>query len=815
MTGLTTMDDGTYPTNFPDASARVQRLKSRIEVDGYPLCIEKSRLLTESFKSTEGQPQIIRRARALAHILDNISIFLEADQLIAGNAASKFMGLEIDFYAGLWPLEELDGLRECGFEFSSEEQAEILAMNEYWQSQNPIRIMGEKFDDRMWSFMQTGMVLPPWKSRTDGPGGGYAESGLGLGPGFQLMTVDFEKVINYGLKAIVDEAGQALTENPGKDKSAVERRNYLESIILTHKAIIRFANRFAEFVEGMPTSEPDPIRQAELKRIAGHCRRVPEHPARTFHEALQSLWFIFLMITPSPTASFGRFDQYMYPFYRRDREARSITAERAVELLQCLRLKDMQINRTSGKAARQKNSGMAKWHNMTIGGVTSDGGDATNELTYLVIEAARRCPVPHHTLTLRVHDGTPNELMDKALEVVGMGTGFPAFVGDRSYVDYMIGEGIGLEDARDYAMAGCIDACLPGKSRTVAAGMFIVPMVLVAAMNDGIDPKTSRRIGPATGKFEDFENYPAFVAAFKRQLDHFLGCLADKNNLEIGVYRDLCPDPVRSSLMQDGVNAGKGLLERRFPLENGAVMNPVGMVNVIDSLVVIRKLVFEDQVISRRSLTQALRANWQGEENAALHKQCLAAPKYGNGNAYADEVAADLYAYWADTAGEFETCLGGRHKPTGISVSSQWPGGLLTAATPDGRYDEECLADGAVSPMRGRDVNGPTGNIRSALKIDQAPFQATLFNMKFHPSALTNEADRRKISLLIRTYFAEGGKHIQFNIVDRDTLLDAQQNPQNYSDLLVRVAGYSARFVSLSKAMQDEIICRTEHKLSA
>lgn len=809
------MDDGTYRTAFLDASARIGRLRSQIEVDSYPLCIEKSRLLTESFKSTEGQPQIIRRARALAHVLDNITIFLEEDQLIAGNAASKPMGLEIDFYAGLWPREELDGLRESGFEFSDEEQSEIFAMNEYWQSQNPIRIMGEKLDDRMWSFMQTGMVLPPWKSREDGPGGGYAESGLGLGPGFQLMTVEFEKILDHGLKAIIDEAQTALAGIPGDDESAAVRADYLESVIISHEAIIRFARRFAELAESMAAAAKNAVRKEELKRIAACCRRVPEHPARSFCEALQSFWFIFLMITPSPTASFGRFDQFMYPFYKRDREAGRMTAERAVELLQCLRLKDMQINRTSGKAARQKNAGMAKWHNMTIGGVTVEGEGATNELTYLIIEAAKRCPVPHHTLTLRVHDGTPEKLMDKALEVVGMGTGFPAFIGDRSYVDYMIGEGIGLEEARDYAMAGCIDACLPGKSRTVAAGMFIVPMVLVAAMNDGIDPKTMRRIGPRTGQFEDFESYPEFVAAFKQQLEYFLGCLAEKNNLEIAVYRDLCPDPLRSSLMHDGINAGKTLLDRQFPLENGAVMNPVGMVNVVDSLVVIKKLVFEDQVISRRQLAQALRDNWEGKENTALRKQCLAAPKYGNGNAYADEVAADLYAHWADIAGGFDTCLGGKHKATAISVSSQWPGGLLTAPTPDGRFDEECLADGAVSPMRGRDVNGPTGNIRSALKIDQAPFQATLFNMKFHPSALTNEADRRKISLLIRTYFAEGGKHIQFNVVDRDTLLDAQQHPENYSDLLVRIAGYSARFVSLSKAMQDEIIYRTEHQLSA
>jgi pyruvate formate-lyase/glycerol dehydratase family glycyl radical enzyme len=809
------MQNAAHRSDSPDANARIRDLKRQIEVDSYPLCIEKSRLLTESFRNTEGQPQIIRRARALAHVLDNITIFLEEPQLIAGNAASKFMGLEIDFYAGLWPEEELDGLRDCGFEFSDQEQAEVLGMNEYWRSKNPIRVMGEQLDEHMWSFMQTGMVLPPWKSREDGPGGGYAESGLGLGPGFQLMTVDFERVLNHGLASIIDEAERALAGIHPDDESQAAKAAYLESVIISHEAIGRFAGRFSRLAQDLALSTEDPDRERELKTIADHCSRVPMHPAATFHEALQSLWFIFLMITPSPTASFGRFDQYMYPFYKRDREARLIIAEQAVDLLQCLRIKDMQINRTSGKAARQKNAGMAKWHNMTIGGVTRDGRDATNELSYLIIEAARRCPVPHHTLTVRVHDGTPKALMDKALEVVGTGAGFPAFVGDRSYLDYLTGEGIALEEARDYVMAGCIDACLPGKSRTVAAGMFIVPMVLTAAMNDGIDPKTKRRIGPETGTFESFDTYEEFFAAFRKQLDYFLACLADKNNLEIGVYRDLYPDPVRSSLMNDGVKEGKALLERPFPLENGAVMNPVGMVNVIDSLVAVRNLVFEDQAVGKRELMEALHADWQGDDNAALRRLCLDAPKYGNGDACVDEVAAELYAYWADAAHRHETCLGGFHKPTAISVSSQWPGGLLTAATPDGRYDGECLADGAVSPMRGRDRNGPTGNVRSALTIDQGPFQATLFNMKFHPAVFASASDRHKIALLIRTYFAGGGKHIQFNVVDRETLLDAQRHPENYADLLVRIAGYSARFVSLSRAMQDEIIARTEHRPGA
>ncbi|UCG65937.1 MAG: formate C-acetyltransferase, partial [Deltaproteobacteria bacterium] len=382
---------------------RIQKLRKSIEVDKYPLGIEKSRLLTESFNTTEGEPMILRRAKALAHVLDNITIFIEDDELIVGNAASKPMGLEFDFYAGLWSQEEIDGLKQAGYDIKAEEEAEIHQLNAYWKDYNPLSRMGRMFDDRMWPFMQSGMILPPWKNREEGPGGGYAESGMGLGPGFYLMTVDFEKVLNGGLKAILGVAQEELKKLRDESADAGEKAQFLKSVIISHEAIIRFAHRFADLADEMATKEMDRNRRKELEKIAVTCRQVPANQARTFYEAIQSLWFIFLMITPSPTASIGRFDQYMYPFYKRDIEAGAITDADVLEPLQCLRIKDTQINRTSGKLARQKNAGMAKWHNMTIGGVTPEGEDATNELSYLVLDALKLCPVPHHTVTVRVH----------------------------------------------------------------------------------------------------------------------------------------------------------------------------------------------------------------------------------------------------------------------------------------------------------------------------------------------------------------------------------------------------------------------------
>ena len=454
-----------------------------------------------------------------------------------------------------------------------------------------ITSMGEILYDneRLWPFMRSGVNLPPWKSKEEGSGGGYAQSGLGLFS-LQLMCIDFPKVLKEGLNTVIAEAQEELQKLKFMDPDSVHKERYLKAVILTHQAVIGYARRFANLAVEMATKEKDPVRKKELERMAEACRWVPTNPARTFYEAIQSFWFLFLMINPSPTAVPGRFDQYMYPFYKKDMEMGRLTREEALELLECMRVKDMQINRTSGANLRKKNAGMAKWHNWTIGGLTADGKDGTNELTYLVLEAAKDTQLPHHTITLRVHENTPEELLVKALEVVKTGLGMPTFIGDKSYVGFFQRNGVPLETAREYVMSGCLDANIPGYSRTVAIGMFVVP--------------------------------------------------------------------------------------------------------------------------------------------------------------------------------------------------------------------------------QGQDCNGPTGVMKSAMMIDQEPYQATLLNMKFHPTALKSTADLKKLAALMKTYFNQGGKHVQFNVVDRATLVAAQEKPNENRDLVVRVAGYSAYFVQLGKAMQDEVISRTEHSLS-
>jgi len=796
---------------------RVEKLRANIFVAKYPLCTEKIRLLTESYKRTEGEPVIIQKAKALAHYLDNRTIYIEDGELIVGNAACKPMGIEAD--APAWPKEDIDDLRTKEFAISDEDEAFLRSLDDYWKGKGKSfwERAGQFYDDeRMWPFMQSGIFLPPLKTRGEGFGHGMAGGGWGLGMGLSLIVVDYERVLNDGLNKIIGEAEEELGKLRYTDSEAILKADFLKSVIIAHQAIIRIAERFANLAREMSAKETNLKRKAELKAIADTCRRVPAYPARTFFEAMQSFWFIWLILTGGSsggTASGGRFDQFMYPFYKQDKQAGKITDEEVVELLECLRIQVMHLVFVmGGKIQREKWAGIARWNNWIIGGVTPDGKDATNELSYLILEAANDCRTPHHTITLRVHDGTPEALMLKALEVVKTGAGMPAFVGDKSYIEYLLGEGVPLEDARNYALAGCLDINIPGKSRINAIGMFITPMVLEITMHNGIEPRTGRQLGPKTGECEDFKTFNDFMLAYKKQLAYFMAITAEVQNIYLQGQAELVPEPVASSLMADAIKIGRDVLHRTMPFENGSSLNPIGMINVVDSMAAIKKLVYDDKKVTMKELKSALAANWQGNGSADMRKMFLAAPKYGNGDDYVDSIARELYQFWADTIIKFTTTYGGTMKPSGISITSHGPGGTLTGATPDGRYAGETLADGTMSAAQGRDTHGPTALIKSAARINQVQYQSTLLNMKFHPSALKTTEDLKKLAALIKIYFSLGGKHVQFNVVSRETLLDAQSHPEKYRDLIIRVAGYSAYFVQLGKPIQDEIINRMEYK---
>ncbi|MBQ8307069.1 MAG: hypothetical protein IJX90_12735 [Blautia sp.] len=796
---------------------RVERIKKRVVVDTYPICIEKYRITLDVLEHTKNDPVIIQRAKILDATVERMPIAIADDELIVGVGASKPMGLEIDPNYGIWSQDEIDSLIEDGYQMDPQDVIDLQELNKKHDPATMIGQMGDVFyeteNERILSLLKAGLILPPWKDKAQGRGvgGGYCQSGLGLGPSLILLAVDYSKILTHGTNALIRQCEEEMTKLRYYNKGDLDKYRYYKAVIMSLGAMNKLAARYSALASEMAAKEADPVRRQELEMIAKNCARVPAEPPTTFWEAVQCFWFQYLMLSPSTTLPGCRFDQYMYPFYQKDIENNGITPEFATELLCCLRLKDMELNRTSGKNNRKKNAGMAKWHNFTIGGQKADGTDGTNDLTYLMLDAALITKTPHHTLTVRVHEGTPEKLLIKALEVVKAGLGLPAFISDDSYIKCFTSRGVPIEDAREYVMTGCLDANLPGKSRTGPVPMVTIPLIFDIFRHNGINVKNGEKCGIEVGNFADYKSFEELYAAFEKELQYCMDVVGEKNNVELQITQELLVDPLRSALMFEGIESGMDTFRRTMPFENGAVINPIGMVNVGDSLAAIKKLVFDDRKYTLAELQEALDADWEGFDQ--MHEDFIAAPKFGNDDDYVDEIVARCYKSFTDYCGEIPTILGGVHIPTGISITSHQPGGQLTGATPDGRKAGEILADGTMSPMHGMDKKGPTAVLNSAMKVDQDPFQATLLNMRFSPSSLKTEEDLAKLGMMIRAYLTHGGKHIQFNVVDNETLRAAQEDPKKYRDLVVRVAGYSCYFVQLTRAMQDEVIDRTQQTL--
>ena len=792
---------------------RVKKMKESLTVKKYPLCIEVFRLANDSLDSTVGESMLIRRAKLHKHILDNITIFIEEDDLLCGSGASKPFGMEVQYEYGVWTPDEVESLKSEIYTISPEDEAELYELNKRFENnafnRNLIDALSASLgmNDRMWPFMKSGAILPPWKDRKGGSGGGYAMSGYGLGPGFYLVCIDFEKIINKGAKSIIEEAKQCLEDLRYTSIDSLEKKAYWEAVVIVFEAWVRFAKRYSKLAYDMAEKTNDPVRKAELMEMGRICNKVPYEPADTFYEALQAFWFTFLLACPSPTATAGRFDQYMYPFYERDIDAGRTTREEVLELLEIMRCKTMKINRVSGKANRSKNSGMAKWYNWTIGGVDEEGRDATNDLTYLLLESAQNTNLPHFTVTVRVHENTPDELMQKSLEVVKSGLGMPAFLGDKSYIKFFVDNGLPISEARDYCATGCVDGNIPAKTRCQVIVFFVVAQAFDIFMHNGFCRYTNEMVGIETGDVTTFKTFEAFKEAFFKQCAYLISLAAERNNAELIAERELFPDPFRSALMKDGVKEGKDLLNRTFDFENASLIGAVGGVNTGDSLAAVKKLVFDDKKYTMSELLTALDANWEGYES--MQQEFKAVPKYGNNDDLPDTLVAEVYKFFADTCYSLDHAYGGKIIPNAISISAHQPGGLCTGATPDGRKTGEVLADASLSPNQGMDTNGNLAVLQSAMKVDQDPYQGTLLNMKFHPSALKTSEDLHKLGNVIKTYLTNGGKHVQFNVVTKEDMVDAKVNPEAHPELVVRVAGYSAYFTRLSDMIQDEVIERT------
>ena len=796
---------------------RIQRLCMRVKNARVPICTKKFQIASRVAYEYREASAFTRRSAIQAAILREMPVYIPEDELLVGEGASKPFGVELDYEFGMWQESELDDLgAERANCYVPEEDLEFC--REYYR--NPERATAKNLsslfadyacaDEKLWPVMKSGLMVRSWKSREHGiKTNVIGLTGMGMGPGYILTVPDYAGLLRKGARGIIEECRECLREADYSREDSLERIDYWRGVIEVFEAWIDYAHRYADEAARLAETERDETRKKELLEIEAVCRRVPEHPAGSFREALQMFWFTWILL-PAPTNSAGRFDQYMYPYYKADIDAGKITDEEVLELLENLRTKSQAFTQINGAAVRGGTSGGATWYNYTIGGVDKDGNDATNALSYLLIEAARETQTPNHTLTLRVHKDTPPLLMRKALELVKTGLGMPAFISDDVYIDFFLKHGATLEEARDYVITGCLDGNLPGKTRLVAMKIITVPQILDFFLHNGFSRYSGEMVGPQTGDPCAFGNFEDFLAAYYKQMEYMLRRTADACCIEFITQGHNYSEPFRSAIMEDGVKAGKDIYLRQCkPYDNAVCIIMAGAINTADALTAIKKLIFEEKKYTMQQLLTALDANWEGYEE--MRQDFAAAPKYGNDNDEADAMAADLYEKFAQ---QVEACKHpyGHCVAAGISVSAHQPGGLMTPASPEGRKAGEVLTDGSISPEHGCDLCGPLAVFRSGMKIDQSAYNATLLNMKLSPDMVRTESDIDKLGLAIRAYFANGGRHVQFNVVDQAELVDAKVNPEQHGDLIVRVAGYSAYFTRLTPIVQDEIIDRTTYE---
>ena len=792
---------------------RIARLLEAVRNARAPICTKKFEIASEVLKENRDATPWMKRVLPLVAFLDKMPIFIPDGHLIVGEGASKPFGIELCYEYGMWSEEQLEEMyAECSsWCYLPEDDYEFC--RRYIKDENkvisqtiPSRSAEYIFDNEELAAVLTSGV-GGWKDKKTGVTQTlYGNSSMGNFPNVSLAVPLYERVLNEGAVSIINKCCEKL-ENPDySDPEILDKLDFWKGIIMVYEAWVRFASRYADLAGEMALKEKDEKRAKELSDIEKICRRVPNAPARTFREAIQSFWFTWIMMG-SPTNAGGRFDQFMYPFYKADLEQGRITPDEALELLENMKIKTQAFRSVRGSQTRDGSSGGANWFNFTLGGVDEDGNDATNDITYMMIEASRETMLPNHTISVRIHEGTPDLLLKKSLELVKTGLGMPALVSDKEYIDFFLAHGVPLKDARNYALSGCLDGNIPGKTR-IAGGGFVGNMQLLDIfLHNGYSRFGAHMAGIKTGEPWEFETFDQFMEAFYKQHKYLISRLGQINDINLAANRKFNQDPFFSGLMEGCLEDGKELTNRKFePFDNIIMVSMCGAINVCDALAAIKYFIYDKKKYTMRALIDALDHNWEGYEQ--MRRDFKKAPKYGNNDDYVDSIVADYYRHFAQ---DIEACPTpyGNSIAAGISITIHQMEAKRTYASADGRLDLEILSDGSTSPEHGCDTHGPLAVFASAMKIKQSLYNATLLNMKFHPMALKTDDDLMKLASATKTYLLNGGKQVQFNVVDRSILLDAQKHPENHKDLIVRVAGYSAYFTNLTKMIQDEVIERT------
>ena len=799
--------------HFGTLTERMKEFREEVLDEKPYIDAQRAILATLAYKENLNQPRVMVRAKMLEKVLDNMSIYIEDKSLLAGNQATKNRNAPIfPEYTMEFVMKELDQFEKRDgdvFYITEKTKEQLREIAPFWQNNN-LRARGEALlPEEVRVFMETGVFGMEGK----------------LNAGDAHLAVNYERILKDGLRGYEKRVKEYKASLDLTNPESIDKYCFYNAVLIVLEAVRNFANRYSVLAQDLAEKELNQERKIELLEISRICSKVPYEPAETFREAVQSVWFIQLILqieSNGHSLSYGRFDQYMYPYYNRDIKNGTIKESEALELLTCLWIKTLTINKVRSQAHTLSSAGSPMYQNVTIAGQTIDKKDAVNDLSFLVLKSVAQTRLTQPNLTVRYHKNINKHFLDECIEVMRLGFGMPALNNDEiiipSFMDWQVKE----EDAYNYSAIGCVETAVPGKWGYRCTGMSYInfPRMLLCTMNNGVDLTSNKRFTKGYGHFTEMESYEELLEAWDKTIREITRySVIVENVIDKASERDV-PDILCSALTDDCIARGKTIKE------GGAVYDfisglQVGIANMADCLAAIKKLVYEEKKITRQELWNAILDDFSSPENKKIQEMLIReAPKYGNDDDYVDQLIVEAYDSYIEEIEKYPNTRYNRGPIGGIryagtsSISANVGQGMSTMATPDGRNAFEPLAEGC-SPAHNSDKNGPTAVFKSVSKLRTNKITGgVLLNQKMTPQMLSTEENRQKLELLIKTFFNRlHGYHVQYNIVSKETLIDAQKHPEKHKDLIVRVAGYSAFFNVLSKKTQDDIIGRTEQSL--
>lgn len=799
--------------HFGTLTERMKEFREEVLDEKPYIDAQRAILATLAYKENLNQPRVMVRAKMLEKVLDHMSIYIEDKSLLAGNQATKNRNAPIfPEYTMEFVMKELDQFEKRDgdvFYITEKTKEQLREIAPFWQNNN-LRARGEALlPEEVRVFMETGVFGMEGK----------------LNAGDAHLAVNYERILKDGLRGYEKRVKEYKASLDLTDPESIDKYCFYNAVLIVLEAVRNFANRYSVLAQDLAEKELNQERKIELLEISRICSKVPYEPAETFREAVQSVWFIQLILqieSNGHSLSYGRFDQYMYPYYNLDIKNGTIKESEALELLTCLWIKTLTINKVRSQAHTLSSAGSPMYQNVTIAGQTIDKKDAVNDLSFLVLKSVAQTRLTQPNLTVRYHKNINKHFLDECVEVMRLGFGMPALNNDEiiipSFMDWQVKE----EDAYNYSAIGCVETAVPGKWGYRCTGMSYInfPRMLLCTMNNGVDLTSNKRFTKGYGYFTEMESYEELLKAWDKTIREITRySVIVENVIDKASERDV-PDILCSALTDDCIARGKTIKE------GGAVYDfisglQVGIANMADCLAAIKKLVYEEKKITRQELWNAILDDFSSPENKKIQEMLIReAPKYGNDDDYVDQLIVEAYDSYIEEIEKYPNTRYNRGPIGGIryagtsSISANVGQGMSTMATPDGRNAFEPLAEGC-SPAHNSDKNGPTAVFKSVSKLRTNKITGgVLLNQKMTPQMLSTEENRQKLELLIKTFFNRlHGYHVQYNIVSKETLIDAQKHPEKHKDLIVRVAGYSAFFNVLSKKTQDDIIGRTEQSL--